>query len=60
MGCPNKVIHVTYGAVSCKAWRSIVSQTSGLMKENGKGGKGQESSGLVGRGFVVIVQASYE
>lgn len=28
------------------------------MKENGKGGKGQESSGLVGCGFVVIVQAS--
>lgn len=49
MGCPNKVNHVTYcmaqSAVSCKAWRSIVSQTSGLMKENGKGGKGQESSG---------------
>lgn len=28
------------------------------MKENGKGGKGQESSGLVGCGFVVIVQAT--
>lgn len=30
------------------------------MKENGKGGKGQESSGLVGCGFVVVVQAGYE
>lgn len=31
------------------------------MKENGKGGKGQESSGgPVGCGFVLIVQASNE